>query len=1020
MRHPNPMTARVLSALLALICTAPLFAAEAPEDVARRFVTLAYEGNFDALPKSSTADTQKFERRAKNILRVRAVKIESLAVRGVTAEGDAATALFDVTLHKTERPPAGNWQGTDTFPLRVKLARENGEWLVSAAEFPNAEIAEKLVAASEEERKQLLAQHTSKNLGRMLYERGMTLLNLGKFAEAAKAGSIAKEIAVATGDVGGEVLAMCVLVFTGEDDEIRTLAIQALELARTVQEPDVLARVWYNRGRAYVGRGGSVRGQISVAQIDTYRTAARFAERAEDPIMAVRIYYSLANIAASHSDYVMARQYIDRVLPVAREIGDTIGETTLHTVLATIYFDQGDRELGMFHHNRALQLAEKDRSYAYTTLLLRKAVMLENEGNLKEARAIYDKVLVRTPGGEVRATGPTPSGHVATGIIHIAELEADSGNFSEAECLLRESARLYKVKETTFLHELARHYLDRNDPHTALRYALATFAEKDLYRTEQIGALMTVAKASRALGRIDDALEAVVEAIELREVDTATIAGRELQRAQVAEQTAAFYSLAAEIEAERGRPAEALAYLERGRASVLTDILEHGRPGTMTDVDDANEEERRRREQELARLSVELDRARIAQDQAAIEMWTERLHEARAENDTFLDGLRARTERRNAPRRYFDGSGLIARMKDLPPGVAGVEYLVGDQRLDIFVLRSGAHEVVHRQVAVAKKSIEEQATRFVDQLARRDVNVHQSARDLYKLLIEPIERDLGGAETLLLVPDGALWRVPFAALSDRNERFLVERWASVYAPSLTAYAMIARSKREMQPRPPVLFAVGNPKIDLASKEAVTGYYRDADLNPLPDAEREVDNLRAIYDRRQSTVLKGAQATETRTKSSVGDATVVHFATHGLFDDANPMYSRLALARDENARDDGWLESWEVAQLDLDADMVVLSACETARGRVRRGEGVTGMAWSFFVAGAHSTVASQWRVASSSTADLMVAFHRALRANTTGDPVLVKAHALRNAQLNLLRDRRSRHPYYWAPFVLFGS
>jgi CHAT domain-containing protein len=293
---------------------------------------------------------------------------------------------------------------------------------------------------------------------------------------------------------------------------------------------------------------------------------------------------------------------------------------------------------------------------------------------------------------------------------------------------------------------------------------------------------------------------------------------------------------------------------------------------------------------------------------------------------------------------------------------------------------------------------------------------------MYDLLIAPIENELASAETLLFVPDGVLWRVPFAALADPRGQFLVERWASAYAPSMTAYSMIAESKKDTQPRTPSLFAVGNPKLDLASKNAVASFYRDADLNPLPDADREVEDLRMLYDRRHSVVLKGDEATEARTKAAVGDATVVHFATHALFDDANPMYSRLALAREPNATEDGWLESWEVAQLDLDADIVVLSACETARGRIGGGEGVVGMTWSFFLAGAHSAVATQWRVASSSTAQLMVEFHRALRAD--GDASLesstAKAQALRNAQLRLLRDRRSRHPYYWAPFVLFGS
>src|SRR5207249_2398501 len=116
----------------------------------------------------------------------------------------------------------------------------------------------------------------------------------------------------------------------------------------------------------------------------------------------------------------------------------------------------------------------------------------------------------------------------------------------------------------------------------------------------------------------------------------------------------------------------------------------------------------------------------------------------------------------------------------------------------------------------------------------------------------------------------------------------------------------------------------------------------------------------------------------------------------------------------NTDDDGALEAWEIVQLRLKADLVVLSACETGRGTAVRGEGLVGLARALQVAGARSIVASQWKVADASTATLMVEFHRQLRAGVAKD------EALRRAMVTVATNERTAAPYYWAPFLLVGD
>jgi CHAT domain-containing protein len=302
-------------------------------------------------------------------------------------------------------------------------------------------------------------------------------------------------------------------------------------------------------------------------------------------------------------------------------------------------------------------------------------------------------------------------------------------------------------------------------------------------------------------------------------------------------------------------------------------------------------------------------------------------------------------------------------------------------------------------------------------LASRDYEFRIPARALYDQLIGPIERDLDGIGSLLIIRDDILWRVPFSALVDQKGRFLVERAAIAYAASISVYVSMTehRSPAEGATK---LFAVANPTLDSRFNEAYARFRGEA-LGPLPDAEAEVDGLARLYGPKHSVILKRGDATEARTKAGMGGAEVVHFATHGLLDDRNPMYSRLALGRGDGTRDDGWLEAWEVAGLNIAADLVVLSACDTARGRVGGGEGVIGIAWSFFVAGARATVATEWKISSASTSKFMIAFHESLQSETRKRSFR-KAHALREAQLEFLRSQRYQHPFYWAPFILIGD
>jgi CHAT domain-containing protein len=204
------------------------------------------------------------------------------------------------------------------------------------------------------------------------------------------------------------------------------------------------------------------------------------------------------------------------------------------------------------------------------------------------------------------------------------------------------------------------------------------------------------------------------------------------------------------------------------------------------------------------------------------------------------------------------------------------------------------------------------------------------------------------------------------------------------------------------------------KTDSASRAfTLNGDY----IVPLPATRVEVQQINRIHANKgvlTKFFIEAAAREELIKKGELDHFDYIHFATHGFVNAQYPELSGLLLTQDARSSEDGILYTGEILGLNLDADLVTLSACETALGKKIEGEGVRGLTTSFLFAGAKNVVASLWKVADESTSQLMIAFYNELLAGKD------KASALRAARLSLLRDERYHHPYYWAPFIQIGA
>jgi CHAT domain-containing protein len=360
---------------------------------------------------------------------------------------------------------------------------------------------------------------------------------------------------------------------------------------------------------------------------------------------------------------------------------------------------------------------------------------------------------------------------------------------------------------------------------------------------------------------------------------------------------------------------------------------------------------------------------------------------------------------------------------------------VGRERTVLFVVPAGATSLTAIPIPFPREDLEKRVGRFrrLIRHARPDGAVEtalvKEARDLFRDLLGPASPLLQDARRLLVCPDGPLHTLPFAALvvgtSAEPPRYLVE-WKPVHtAVSATAYAELKRPGPRSEPRRLELVAFGDPRYPtradaIASRDPVlrSALKKGLGFEPLPSTRREVEEITEPYGDRARRYL-GDEATEERAKSIGNDVRYVHFACHAQIDEASPLSSALVLTippAGEAGRDNGLLQAWEILDgVRIDADLVTLSACETALGREAGGEGLVSLTRAFQYAGARSVLASLWKVADESTAELMKRFYRHLGQGLPTD------ESLRAAQRELLHDGgRFAHPFAWAGFQLAGD
>ncbi len=370
--------------------------------------------------------------------------------------------------------------------------------------------------------------------------------------------------------------------------------------------------------------------------------------------------------------------------------------------------------------------------------------------------------------------------------------------------------------------------------------------------------------------------------------------------------------------------------------------------------------------------------------------------------------------------------------KSLTNDEALVHYVVAEEQTFIIAIdkASSAMSVVR----AGRSEIEASVSALRNSLKATPLKPFDTAlaAELHRILLAPVSSITNGKKRLIVVKDGALSQLPFAVLRNGGPQgvWLVENHALESAPSASSF-VLSRKAGNSGRAPQPFIGIGSPIISSSSANTanspenilgIRGAARSVkDLGELPETESELRAFARIFGADQGAVMVRDQATESKVRAAdMSRYRVLSFATHALMAGETMENDQAALVlsnplQSQNAREDGLLTASEVAGLKLNADLVILSACNTAAGSdILSAESLNGLARSFFAAGARALLVSNWAVHSEATQKLMTNFASAYQKSST------KSDALRSAMLSLAQDQQYAHPYYWAPFDIIGS
>lgn len=768
----------------------------------------------------------------------------------------------------------------------------------------------------------------------------------------------------------------------GEYDHALTHYQKSLELKRATKDPRGEGLALSNLGVTY-----DYLGNYSEA-LRYQADARRLQEQLPDSQGLAKTFGNIAGVYANRGEFTNALEYFHRARALEEQLKDSVNLRITFANLSVTYVNLGNHDDAVRFAEAALTLARAlDDVQGETNALNSLAGLYDDAGDSTAALSAYREALRNWRRIKDRDGQATAEHNL--GVFFLYHDRPDSARAHLLRAVrIRDSLGVEAEAAVTHAALAAALVMLKRFEPALQEYRRALRAqERAGDRVAQAFTLDGIADLFEKAGDEGQSLHFHSQAVRMAETARADVHVEEVSSA-LGDKLAALYSNTVAFLVDHDRPGDAFDYAERSRARTFLDVLGNGKVdfrrsapsdllaaerAVLAEMDSLQRTINRGHDRESKGLQRELVLANALSDAKAryadIEM---RLKLASPQYGSLVSV---------AP---ISEAELQTRV--LRDSVTLVEYYVLDRFVVAWIIDDSA--VVPTVLRVPRDSLTQAIALFRSQIAARS-DVTESAAWLYDKLIRPLTPKIR-RRTLVIVPHAVLHYLPFAALWDgAKKQYLVQQYTVSYSPSASVLGLVIDKSPAVSPR---LLALGNPD------------------GSLPYAAAEVDSVGRLFN---TAVSVGQAATETALRARVQSADIVHLAAHGAFNETNPLFSRIELAGD--SINDGLLEAREIFELRLPRGaLVVLSACNTAMGRVGEGEEIVGLTRAFMYAGASSVISTLWSIDDVSSAALLTEFFRSRRAAAG------TAEALRNAQVRVLDDPKWSHPYFWAAFSLTGN
>jgi CHAT domain-containing protein/tetratricopeptide (TPR) repeat protein len=761
---------------------------------------------------------------------------------------------------------------------------------------------------------------------------------------------------------------------------------------------------------------------------------------------------SLACIAAYHlaqGEYLMALQLFQQALALQIPLKNKFEELRFRSDIATVYTSMAQPEKALpIYEEFLLELENAGDIEGLTKILFALADTYSDLKKYVKSQEYFERVL------KIYEKTEDKPGKAYT--LHaIGCLANDEKNYEKAWHFLTKAREitlsLYGPNHTATadtLSNLAYTFfkLKRYPEALALCQQALPVHQQYQNRDSLIKTEVTNAQTLRALKRPEEALAAYRRAITLVEKMQGELGGLTAAKTATLRGYLYLYYQTIEFLHQLGRDEEAFLLLQQTKGRSLADQSGLARRDPSERFNPKEREQYGILQERAAMLNQQMIAEGVQNEPGSKKRFAalgEELEKAQVQRAIFMDQLVLRYPAlaRARGRKPLSSKAIGAL---LPPDTAIIEFLAGEENVLAFVVTRSGLRV--RTLPIKTQQIGIDTGKLYRACQSTDQDTRPLVEKLTKALLGPINTLLAGKTHLVFCPDGALWSMPFALLCPQQSVSLAhsatfwQRDQSISTESILVYAnpelgsqnrfedsAILLSDRPIKtpdrpiktPDRPIKTPdrpIKTPDRPIKTPDRpIKTPDRDM-LTALPGTEAEARAIVRSFP--QAIVRRGSEAQEASFVKEAGRFRVLHLASHAFLNTTTPLLSCLVLAapaKEKNAAvSDGFLTAQEVLGLELDAELVVLSACSTAQGQTQIAEGVIGLSWAFLVAGARQLIVTQWSVNDEATAHFMDAFYIQLKAKQT------PAQALKFARQALQKHPRWQHPHYWAAFTLISA